>query len=268
VQSQRPSLRVKAEPATPFQHRQFASWVKVGSLQVRAFGPLATRPRRTVVSAVNATPSAGVSADGTAWVMFSDTNNVNLLSLVVGIFRLDDTEQGDVCPYEWLYPTSNAFSAYNRTTSPGNSALVTWSSFNGSSTLYSFNGYIARGVGTGPGTVPDVAAYHKPVVLFDAGLTFPYHVSNTTSQVRVQNHPATVKPLTEETISLYHDSETTPSALQQQLKGRIRWMRWASIGNVFETTDNATWVCWLPQNTTINPAIFVGPWDGATQPSS
>jgi hypothetical protein len=226
-----------------------------------------TATAHCLVSAVNATPGSGVSADGTAWVMFSDTSEVNLQSIVLGIFRLDDTEQGDVAPFEWLCPTGSSFASYNRTTNAGLGTTVPWGSF-GISSTYVFQGYIARGVGSGAGTVPDVANYHKVIVLHDSVTGSPYHVSNTTSQVRVQNHPATTKPLTEETISLYNDSQTTTSALQQQLKGRIRWMRWCSIGNVFETTDNATWVCWLAQVTNTNPAVFIGPWDGATQPSS
>jgi hypothetical protein len=214
-----------------------------------------------LVSATNATPSTGVSADGTAWVMFSDTSNSNA-SCLVGLFRLDDTEPGDLCPFEWLYPTNTVTSSYSRTSNPGWGQLLTWTQFTSNSYTV-FTGYIARGNSTAFGTAPDVANYHIVTAPFNQGFGgTPIWSNNNADYVRCRNHPASTKPYAVDTVGLYN-----PVTNYQQIKGRVRWLRYSGIGNVYDTTDTLSWVTWIAK-TTSNPAVNVGPWDGATTPSA
>lgn len=222
-----------------------------------------TATAHVLVAAANATPGAGVSADGTSWIMQSTTSGTPATSNLAGIFRLDDTEPGDVCPFEWQWIQSTAASSYSRTVGTGqNQTGTSWSVFNETFTVV-FNGYIARGVGGSPGTIPDVASYHKssfPGVSTSGGQSI--FVNNNADVVRAQNHPATIKPLGVDTVSIWNDKTNV-----KQSKGRLRWMRYASVGNVFDTTDSKLWVCWLSVGTNISPAVYIGPWDGSTTPT-
>lgn len=215
-----------------------------------------TATQHALVSAVNATSGSNSSADGTSWVMFSDTS-ANTESRLTGLFRLDDTEQGDVAPYEWLLPTSNVIGSYSRTSGPSDATLMTWSNFATNGNVI-WNGYVNRGL---PGD--SAGSYHKTVVPVDATASHPLLVNNVASQVRVQNHPASTKPLFVDTVQIYNDATAT-----QQVKGRARWLRYVSTGNVYDTTDTLTWVVWLGQVTNTNPTVIVGPWDGSTTPAS
>ena len=220
-----------------------------------------TATAHCLVAAANATPSSGTSADGTAWVMFSDTSNSNA-SLLVGLFRLDDTEPGDLCPFEWLYPQNTATGSYSRTVSSSNAGLIDWAHFGGAYGYVIFNGYIARGNSTGFGTTPDLASYHLTVAgVNQIAQGNTVWATNTADNVRVYNHPSSTKPLAVDTVQLYNANTGT-----QQIKGRARWLRFCSIGNVYDTTDSLTWVTWVAK-TSNAPGINVGPWDGATTPA-
>jgi hypothetical protein len=219
-----------------------------------------------LVAAANATPTSGVSADGTGWIMFSTVSGTPSSSSCYGIFRLDDTEPGDVCPFEWIWAPGGSTTSYSPTTGPnGNNSGITFStffgsSFNGGSII--FNGYIARGVGGTPGVTPDVSSYHLPGIPSYANFNGSPFRFNNADVIRAQNHPATIKPLGVDTVSLWNDKSGT-----MQSKGRIRWMRWVSVGSVFDTTDSKIWVCWIPGTSTSTTACYVGPWDGSTTPA-
>jgi hypothetical protein len=208
-------------------------------------------------SAVNATPGAGVSADGTFWALFSDTTS-STCGAITGLFRLDDTEPGDVCPFEWCSNAAQVLASYSRLASGVASGPMVWTSFNSSSYTV-WNGYVARGVGTA-GSQPDVASYHTTGAPVTVGLVA--QCQNPAGLLQVQNHPATAKPMSVDTVSLYNGITG-----QQQAKGRTRWMRYASIGTLYDTTDSKTWVAWLANSGTTNPAVYIGPWDGATTPA-
>ena len=220
-----------------------------------------TPTAHALVSATNATPSSGISADGTAWMMTSTTAGTPAASLCYGIFRLDDTEPGDVCPFEWLWVQNTSLASYSRTTpaNADNNGIVWTTFFNGNNVV--FNGYIARGVGGTPGTIPDIANYHSPGIPCINSFAIPFNVNNT-DLLRAQNHPATIRPLGTDTVSLWN---VKTGVIQS--KGRVRWLRWVSAGNVFDTTDSKTWVCWLASTTTAQTSCYVGPWDGSTTPS-
>jgi hypothetical protein len=220
-----------------------------------------TPTAHALVTAANATPSSGISADGTGWMMTSTTAGTPSSANCVGIFRLDDTEPGDVCPFEWLLTQGSNLAGYSRT-APSGADLngVPWTTFyNGNNVT--FSGYIGRGVGGTPGTAPDVAAYHAPGIPAIANFSTPFNLNNA-DILRVQNHPASIKPIGTDTVSLWN----TKTGIEQS-KGRVRWMRWASAGNVFDTTDSRLWVCWLESTSTSQTSCYVGPWDGSTPPA-
>lgn len=220
-----------------------------------------TPTAHALVSAANATPSSGISADGTAWMMTSTVNGTPSTSDCYGIFRLDDTEPGDVCPFEWLWAQNTSPASYSRTapSNADNAGISYTTFFNGGQVI--FNGYIARGVGGTPGTVPDIAAYHAPGIPNINSSATPFNV-NAADLLRAQNHPATIKPLGTDTVSLWNVKTGVV-----QSKGRVRWMRWVSVGNIFDTTDSKTWVCWLQSTSNTQTSLYVGPWDGSTTPS-
>lgn len=213
-----------------------------------------------LISAVNATPSSGITADGTSWMMVSTTAGTPATAHCAGIFRLDDTEPGDVCPYEWLWPQNTSITSYSRTSPSGaDNSGTPFTTFFGGSVVN--NGYIARGVGGTPGTMPDIASYHLSGIPSVNSYINPFN-NNNADIVRAQNHPATIKPLGTDTVSLW--SQRTGV---EQSKGRVRWLRWVSVGNVFDTTDSKTWVCWLASTSQSQTSCYVGPWDGSTTPS-
>jgi hypothetical protein len=214
-----------------------------------------------LISAANATPSSGVSADGTAWFMSTNTTGYPSGNNVAGIFRLDDTEPGDVCPFEGFWLQSTGTGSYSRTTgTSANVNSIPFSTF--MAAQVGFNGYIARGVGGTPGTIPDIASYHRPTYPAQGTSGAPPFVSNNADLVRAQNHPATIKPLGTDTVALWSDRTGV-----EQSKGRVRWLRYASAGNLFDTTDSKMWVCWVSTIGASSIAVYIGPWDGSTTPA-
>lgn len=220
-----------------------------------------TATTHCLIAAVNAAISSGVSADGTCWVMFNDTSSSTSNTYLIGLFRLDDGEQGDISPFEWIYPGFTTPGSYSRTLNPTQGSPQTYSNFTGSP-YYIMQGYLARGTGTA-GTAPDTPSYHKAATPYDQADGHPVWSTNNASAVRALNHPAATKPLAVDTVQLYNDVTNT-----QQIKGRMRWMRWASVGAIYDTTDGKTWVCWVPASGNTNPSLYVGPWDGSTVPAA
>jgi hypothetical protein len=223
-----------------------------------------TATAHCLISATNATIGAGVSADGTAWVLFNDTNNATTYTYLTGIFRVDDGEQGDCSPFVWVFQTSSLGNAYTRTNNP--SGGPTTINYLTGDPYYGIQGYIARGTGT-IGTQPDVTTFYGAIIpytqLYALGSTNAFS-QNTASQVRVYNHPSATKPLAVDTVQIFNNVTN-----QQQLKGRLRWMRWAgNAGTVYDTTDGKTWVVWIAASSTTNPSITIGPWDGSTTPAT
>lgn len=228
-----------------------------GSSTPLTWGPGGTITAHAIISAANATPSSGVSADGTFWILFSNTGS-STNSLLVGLFRIDDGEPGDVCPFAWLYPQSQAAASYNRVSGSTLGQTVSYTTLFG--TNVSFTGYIARGVGSTTGSVPDVATYFK--VAQSSRLAIPIMVENNADVMKAWNHPATNKPMAADPVVIYCDKTN-----QEQWKGRTRWMRLVPIGTLYDTTDTKTWVAWMTNSTTTNPSIYVGPWDMSTTPA-
>lgn len=228
-----------------------------GSSSPSTWGCAGTITTHAIISATNATPAAGTSADGTFWIMMSNgASSIN--SFLGGLFRLDDGEPGDIAPFDWLWTQSTNIGSYNRTVGAGVAAVLTFNTFFG--TGVNFNGYIARGVGGTSGSNPDIASYHKPAQPVRS--TNSVFVENNADIIKVWNHPATNKPMAVDTVLVYSDKTNS-----EQIKGRTRWIRVASIGTLYDTTDGKTWVAWLTNSTTSNPTFYVGPWDASTTPA-
>lgn len=228
-----------------------------GSTTGANIGPTSTGgiTAHALVVAANATPSSGISADGTYWVMLSNTVS-SVSSTVIGLFRIDDGEPGDVSPFVYIVGTSTTVASYSRTAGTISISLNTPSNFFG--TNVQMIGYTARGTGftTDPG-----ATYFKAAT--GARAASQLWVENNASSVLTQNHPATNKPSSTDSVVAFCDRTGA-----QMVKGRLRWMRLTSLGALYDTTDTKTWVSWFSNATTINGTGWIGPWDGTTTPSA
>lgn len=213
-----------------------------------------------LISALNATPAANLTADGTFWAQMSVAGSTTT-SMPIGLFRLDDSEPGDVCPYAFYYSSGTAVASYSRTLSTSTGNLIAWASLIAGG-VCQWNSYIGRGVGGVPGTAPDVSATFSTFASVYAGASM-WNL-NAAGLVSAQNHPAATKPQATDTLILGH----YVVAANQMFKGRVRWIRLASAGAVFDTTDAKTWECCMSGTGTTQAAIYLGPWDGVTVPAA
>lgn len=217
-----------------------------------------------ILAAANATPAAAVSADGTFWGLFSQTGSSTNAALT-GLFLLDDGEPGDVSPYAWHRfragdGNSAAFVRLGSVTTTA-SQTETWNTLMlgaNADTNSCWQGWVARGTGFATDAVSN---FNTSISVRSGASSGFVLVQNNADLVKAQNHPATTKPQATDTMILWNSRTGS-----EMIKGRPRWMRAASLGSLYDTTDGKTWVCFIPNALTQNPAVYVGPWDGATVP--
>ena len=217
------------------------------------------------IGCVNATPSTGVSADGSFYCLLSNTSVANTAYLL-SFTRLDDTEPGDCDPYIWWAAAAPAPSTWSATASVLNTAALNEIStslgmwVNNTTGDHGWVGYSARGcpIAARDGYMNYAAfglQYNTSGLLLIVG--FP-------SAMRVLNHPAATgsTPMVRD-----HYTIGTPGSpvTQRQIKGRTRWIASFPVGSTYDTYDNKTWIaCSIATATT--GCVGVGPYDGSTTP--
>ena len=222
------------------------------------------------IACVNATPSAGVAADGSFYLVLSSVYQTNsVFGLHFG--ALDSSEPGDVDPYYWYGSIGITYSAWNNTIANSyvgsTGAFSANQLFNGVSTVGYFLGYQSRGNTV---TSRDVIGYYGGACLFSGISNVSGFVSGYpggTNVVRVSNTPAAIKPLTRESVKIGNTANTGIVNSVSQMKGSARWFMAAGTGNIYDTMDNKTWLCvcsYTPATPTLS--LWLGPYDGTTSP--
>ena len=216
------------------------------------------------IACVNATPSAGVTADGSFYVVAS--NIAVEAGLVSGFMftALDDTEPGDVDPYAFVHPLAETLATWTNqsSTSTSNSTFIVRNNFD-NATKAGFIGYAARGC--------PVVARDLPTIwggsLYGTTLVTGYtSVVGNQIVTRVLNHPATTPPVVIMEPFLLHNASLAAQLAPRQVKGKTRWMRITGRGNTYDTYENKTWLAVAYMYTSNQMAIVFGPYDGVTIP--
>ncbi len=231
------------------------------------FGTTANYIGNSQICCTNAIPGAGVSADGSFYIALSNTGVITPAAMAGFAYqRVDDGDPGDVDPYVWIHVTSSQMSStWVRTA--GTSSGSTSGCFSGATmfqggTYPTAYGYVARGV-TVSSSVRDIASSYAGSV--SKGTGNDYALINSTATIKTWNHPSAASPpIVREHILIF-----TPGLLANtfhQIKGRLRWMFCSSLGSNLGTSDANTYFCVSSANT-LYPAIYLGPYDGATTPA-
>ena len=225
------------------------------------------------IGCANNTPSAGVTADGSFYVGLS-TTTANTYS---GFFfsRVDDVEPGDCDPYVFFQTNSLntiATPVFNRLVTTGVNSALSYSFPTG---CFGNSGFISTGTSCFFGYQSrgnTVVARDVPCVYFGALTTCGY-TSNAactqsmlpTTQMKACCTPATTTPFVREPLSLFCQGGVAGTS--RQAKGRTRWCTAYSAGTVLGTYDSKTWLCISGYGVQASqPAIAIGPYDGATTP--
>jgi len=230
------------------------------------------------IVAVNATPSAGVSADGTFWAaIFSTDGSVGTPSnyCLISFQRLDNTEPGDADPFIFQAGTTELVtSSTGRTQGTAPNASPSWGNQQWSSGTPA-KGYCARTTGT-MGSGLDVYSGFSFGLVQGPG-TPPAIISNAqeggsgwnTDYPRIRNHP---DALTQGLRPIEMFSVIGSSSSIQIRKGVCRWLGAAPPGFVNQNLDNKRWLIVLqPSINTVagnnpGPAAIIGPLDTTTTP--
>lgn len=214
------------------------------------------------ICAVNATPGSGVSADGTFWVMTTNSSTSGVCNFV-SFMRMDDSEPGDVDPFAWYWQSSNTHASFSRTTntSTSNNAYTAWQDLLGgfSAAIAPWKGYLARDCSVTARDITTSFVIGFRNIIYNS---FQIQLLRNLSIYRVANHPSSGPPIVREPFSLTSDNTTMRSR-----KGTTRWMSIVgSTGLVLDTFDSKQWLCIIATNGNTNPAVIVGPYDGTTTP--
>jgi hypothetical protein len=218
------------------------------------------------IGAANATPSTGVSADGTFYIACTS----NTVGTMTGFMycRLDDTEPGDVDPFVWFHVGGNPWASWSRTsnTSYGSVQYTFWGQYNSGLFAPSYPclwAYQARGASvtsrdtSSPYAISvGYAAYNGTALVF---------LSGGAGSFKTLNHPNTTTPIVREPVTVY-----TPgivSGTNRQIKGRCRWMSAYSFGNIYDTYDSKTWLV-VSSAASNGVALAIGPYDGTSTPAA
>ncbi len=226
-----------------------------GGSALHLFGSTTTFGKAQIVC-VNATPSSGVSADGSFWMALSNQTSVYYY---FGLQRLDDTEPGDADPYAFVTCNSNDSITNSTTARTAGSTLGSAQTFSSGSSHA--KGYCARTTGT-MGTGID--SYCGFTAGFGACSNVIAQVASGATATRIRNHPdnAGSPPYPIETIVAF----TQATGLTMR-KGTFRWWGVLPVGSLADTADNKKWLVVTAVNGTTLPAVVIGPMDGSTVPT-
>lgn len=215
------------------------------------------------VACVNATPSAGVSADGSFYCLVGRSDVTNAQG-AFGFFRIDDGEPGDVDPYVFYWVSGTQLTSFSRTSSSSyyNSQYENWFQINGANRQYAmWRGYAARDgyVGARDVVVPFIMTYRGT----SANSYTPQMNSGQPNPMEVQNQPSSGFTYVREPLGLCTTGQTSNIRM---VKGNVRWMNIVPVGQFRDTFDNKKWIILFPWVHLNNPGVIIGPWDGITSP--
>lgn len=204
---------------------------------------------------VNATPSSGISADGSFYVTFtSPTVNPTIIAFT----RVDNGDPIDIDPYVWIAPSLSTPTTWTNSTTNSAALLASgylYSYYDSSPSGSSIFGYVGRG---GFDSTKDKA------VVFSFGpdigaIPYCYYTAVT---IRIANFPSATPP--------YHKLHPHIFSFRTNeifYKGQLRWIFILGTGALFDTMDAKGFFIFSPRNGTSNPAIAIGPLDGSTTPA-
>jgi hypothetical protein len=214
---------------------------------------------------LNATPATGITADGSFYVVCSNTSSANVVTGFI-FTHLDDCEPGDVDPYVFFNGTGMTQTLGNwantSSTATTGSSFVT-SSFSNTNFIIAI-GYAARGC---PVTARDVpAAWVGSGLYGSAGSNLPFVSAGYSAATTLLNHPATSPPALREPVALVNAANAAISGSSRQFKGRCRWIQMATVGTSYDTYDTKAW---LVVNVASSSTVFAVllPYDSTTVPT-
>lgn len=201
--------------------------------------------------AANMAPSAGVTPDGTCWLVLGRPGLGAGQAGGFGLFRMDDTEDGDLDPFLWYYTGS----ATSRTANTGSTDVGQWTSPSAfySSTFAVWTGWRRRGFTTGDAWQrywPASLAFRvngSAYVMLDTFAT-PETVACTTASQKVR-----------EPVWFAAQGAT------KHRKGTVRWMFYVPTGTSYDDWDTFNMIQVFTADST-NHGIIIGPFDGVTSP--
>jgi hypothetical protein len=219
------------------------------------------------IAATNCTPATGVSADGTFYIVLSNSSVTNV-AIGFGLLRLDDTEPGDCDPFVFLVPgNGNSYSSLTNSSTQNSygSLQYTFAVTNLRNGSYP---YFFGNQSRGNGTLDVFNAYTAmPQVDIISNVTYAIGTSNSLgSPMRIINSPATTRPLILEPIAIYTNGLSSVSNSKNQYKGRCRWLFYSSIGNTYDTFESKSLLGVSVAATGYSPCLVIGPYDGSTTP--
>ena len=235
------------------------------------FGLASTFASNAQIACTNATPAASTSADGSFWIGLPTTTANNY----TGFFftAVDDCEPGDCDPYVLFVGSACAVAASSTYTRLGAAGYAGYQyvpycliGYPGATTYASYFGYQSRG--------NTVTARDVPCVYWGT-LNMNISVTNSLAQAMYPTTtlkacctPAAAPPLVREPVSLYATIGVT--GIARQAKGKCRWLQAISIGNVIDTVDSKSWLVIAAYGFLVAtvPAFIIGPYDGATTPTT
>lgn len=206
---------------------------------------------------VNATPSAGVSADGSFYVTFTSATNPPTILMYT---RCDVTDGPDIDPYVWFYPGSATSTTWtNGTTTTGLSlssgVLYGDYDYTPGSSIVGYLGYVGRGCG--------VSARDKAVCFSHSPGTGEIAQSFYSSiNITIANYPGSTLP-----YQRLHPSLFSFRTTEVFYKGVPRWLIILSAGAVFDHSDNKSFFIITARSGITTPSIGIGPLDGSTTPT-
>lgn len=201
--------------------------------------------------AANAAGATNVSPDGTFWLMLAYAAEGATASGGFGMFRMDDTEDGELDPFLWYSPGGLQSRTQNITEYNAGS----WSN---SSYIYGATGLLQGWRRRGFGTT-DAFAYYYPATLAYYGTSGPCLLDTFTTVENIADHTQTIR--VKEPVWALTRSVTT-----KHRKGTMRWWNFVPTGLGYDLWDTSTWVQVTTATTTVL-GLLLGPWDGTSTPT-
>lgn len=214
------------------------------------------------IACVNATPSAGVSADGSFYATAATLGN-NTCGIMFS--RVDDTEPGDIDPYVFMANMAETSAIWTNQSSSGTNTSFNTITIAGiiiyAAATSSFVGYAAKDCPVISSDLPSVwtgTIHGTTGGVYTIATAFP-------SPIRMLNHPAATPPSIRSQILLYNNG--TILGAKAQIKGKLRWVNVTGLGQTYDTYDNKSWLVVCGSGSSALPAILFGPYDGTTTPT-
>ena len=215
------------------------------------------------IMVANATPGAGLSADG-SFVLAVGSPSVNAGSYCGLAFqRLDNTEPGDVENYGWICGGVNTASysrTFNYTNNPQIGSDDAWGSNGSPCGIWNTNqfGWRRRGMAAYGGEGSWVPLRTCRLYLSSSSASGIVMGSNAGDNERMST--ALVQTQVREPLWLIGIDLNL-----KVRKGTPRWVFQVQGNNGCDTYDNRFWIQLSNSN---QPALVAGPWDGVTTPQN